>query len=403
MKKYAIEIDTRKANLKRKIRKHLRDLGFVKDGDGRLVPPELNKETYRKLHEFQRLEKLQRNEKFLEKRKEKFLQFIASGEEVEVASIKPRVELVKSDSVQADLFRFASLYWRVPVSEGYGRRIRFLVWDDNIGKLMGIFALGDAVFNLKVRDEVIGWNAEQRGRGLVNLMDAYTMGALPPYNQLLCGKLIASLIRTEEVKRIFEEKYKNSKGIISKKKKHPKLLVVTTTSSLGRSSVYNRLKLEGKKYFQSIGFTSGWGHFHIPENIFSELKDYLELHGDKNPKNFKFGNGPNWRMRTIKKGFSLLGLGGDLAQHGLTREVFICPMADNAYHYLRGEDKEPRYSTLLSVDEVAKQAIKRWVIPRAESRPEYKLWKAEMFLNEIGQRPLMKGTQGSKKNALGTK
>jgi hypothetical protein len=35
---------------------------------------------------------------------------------------------------------------------------------------------------------------------------------------------------------------------------------------MGRSSVYNRLKLSGIMYFKSIGYTGGWGHFHIPDS-----------------------------------------------------------------------------------------------------------------------------------------
>src|SRR3546814_18344755 len=83
----------------------------------------------------------------------------------------------------------ASLYWQVPVSDGYGRRMRFLVWDQAHGKLIGIFALGDAVFNQAARDAVIGWDHHRRSAALVNLMDAYVLGALPPYSHLLGGKL----------------------------------------------------------------------------------------------------------------------------------------------------------------------------------------------------------------------
>jgi hypothetical protein len=101
------------------------------------------------------------------------------------------------------LFRLATLTWSVPVSEGYGRRMRFLVWDDSIGRLMGVIALCDPVFNRNVRDSAIGWGVEDRKDRLVNVMDAYVLGALPPYNSLLCGKLVACLVRTEEVRDCF--------------------------------------------------------------------------------------------------------------------------------------------------------------------------------------------------------
>jgi Druantia protein DruA len=39
------------------------------------------------------------------------------------------------------------------VSRGYGRRMRFLIWDQSNEKLIGLIVLGDPVFNLRVRDE----------------------------------------------------------------------------------------------------------------------------------------------------------------------------------------------------------------------------------------------------------
>ena len=47
-----------------------------------------------------------------------------------------------NDEVHTAVFRYASLHWSVPVSQGYGRRTRFLVIDEQNEKLIGIFALG---------------------------------------------------------------------------------------------------------------------------------------------------------------------------------------------------------------------------------------------------------------------
>jgi hypothetical protein len=114
-------------------------------------------------------------------------------------------------------------------------------------------AIGVPVFNLSVRDKLIGWNAHGRGERLVNIMDAYVLGAIPPYNMLLGGKLVAALIRSRDVYDDFTKAYGSTRGIISKKKKKARLLAVTTSSSLGRSSVYNRVQLDGKKYLKPIG------------------------------------------------------------------------------------------------------------------------------------------------------
>lgn len=57
---------------------------------------------------------------------------------------------------------------------------------------------------------------------------------------LLCGKLIASLIRTRDLYKDFGKSYVDTAGIVSHKKKKARLLIVTILSSLGRSSVYSR-------------------------------------------------------------------------------------------------------------------------------------------------------------------
>jgi hypothetical protein len=82
---------------------------------------------------------------------------------------------------------------------------------------------------------------KDRGKRLVNILDAYVLGAVPPYNMLLGGKLVASLVRTRDIYDDFLKIYGKSTGIISRKKKSARLLVVTTSSSLGRSSVYGPL------------------------------------------------------------------------------------------------------------------------------------------------------------------
>ncbi|MFO1434110.1 MAG: DUF4338 domain-containing protein [Candidatus Competibacteraceae bacterium] len=215
------------------------------------------------------------------------------------------------------------------------------------------------------------------------LMDAYVLGAVPPYNTLLGGKLIASLVRTSDVIEAFNMKYRDTVGIISKKKKQACLAAVTTTSALGRSSIYNRLKLDGQLIFQPIGYTSGWGHFHISNTLFEELREYLKQIGDSYADGFKFGNGPNWRLRVIRRALGLLGLNEDLICHGFAREIFFCPVASNAIAFLRGDHPQVRYDNLPSVESVSRLALDRWVIPRAARFPSYRDWQAEQFITAL--------------------
>ena len=370
-----VSISAREASLRRKVRRQLRLLGFGKSDDGALEIDGDDKDAVRKLHGPQRADRLLTNSDLLLRRAPKLLRYFASGCDIDPAAIQPELERVYAGTWQADLFRLAALTWSVPVSNGFGRRLRYVVWDAHNEKLLGLIAIGDPVFNLSVRDTLIGWDAGDRRERLVNVMDAYVLGALPPYNTLLCGKMVSCLVRSRQIYNEFTRTYGNTTGVISGKIKKPRLLAVTTSSSMGRSSVYNRLKLGGVRYFQPIGYTGGWGHFHISDDLFLELRDYLRGIGHRYADQHRFGQGPNWRLRTTRAALKTLGFRDDLLRHGIQREVFFCSLASNAARILRVGKGRPDLSSLLSVQEVADLARERWIVPRARRRPDYRAWR----------------------------
>lgn len=396
-----VGVNPREANLKRKLREHLHSLGFTKTAEGALRAPGNSKDAIRTLHSAQREERLVASENFVTRAGGKLLQYFASGTDVQPEKISPVLERVSSGTWQSDLFRLASMSWSVPVSSGFGRRLRYLVWDQNNGKLMGIIAVGDPVFNLGVRDKFIGWNSEDRGARLVNLMDAYVLGAIPPYNALLGGKLIACLLRSRDIYNDFAKTYGASTGIISQKQKKARLLSIITTSSMGRSSVYNRLKLNGTEYLKSIGYTGGWGHFHIPDWLFMELRDYLRHIDHTYADQHAYGQGPNWRLRTTRAALLALGFKDDLMRHGIQREVFICQIASNATKILQTGKGKPDISSLLSVREIADMALDRWVIPRANSTPDFKYWRPNDLIELFGSQAEVLRAQVERTEALG--
>jgi len=374
---------TPEAILKRKIRAHLRKLGFHKGKNGALRPPSSSKDSVRALHAEQRKALLKAERDFVQRVFPKLKHCLAEGCDIDPARVTAELELIEARTWQSDLFRLASLSWSVPVSAGFGRRLRYLVWDRHNNKLMGIIALGDPVFNLRARDDTIGWDVRARGQRLVNVLDAYVLGAVPPYSMILGGKLISCLVRSREVRDDFARRYGDTRGIISGKRKGAQLAVVTTSSSLGRSSVYNRLKLGTQTYFRSIGYTQGWGHFHVPDTLFGELRDYLRKQDHKYVDGHKFGQGPNWRLRTIRAAFDALEFKADLLKHGIGREVFMCDLAGNAGKVLRGEVRKANYCGLQAVSEIGALARERWLVPRAERRPEYRDWTHEQFFSLV--------------------
>jgi hypothetical protein len=383
-RKAVIIVSTRVATLKKRLRSHLKSLGFHKADDGTFTAPGASKDVIRTIHSVQRDDRLAVNRDFISGHFSNLIKYFASGKDIDVARISPVLQRISSDTWETELFRLAALTWSVPVSNGFGRRLRYLVWDNHNGKLMGIIAIGDPVFNLSVRDTLIDWDARARGERLVNIMDAYVLGALPPYNALLGGKLVACLIRSRDIYDDFAKAYGKTTGIISQQEKKARLLAVTTSSSMGRSSVYNRLKLGGIEYFKSIGYTGGWGHFHIPDSLFLDLREYLREIGHPYADLHRFGQGPNWRMRTTRVALQALGFKNDMLRHGIQREVFICELANNALKLLHRGRGRPDLSSLLSAEEVANLAVERWMLPRSQRRPEFKVWKREQIEELLG-------------------
>ncbi len=368
------------AALKRALRSHLRNLGFSKDEQGELVLPGVSKEIIRKMHRGQRRERLAVAQPFLAKALPRALPHFADGSEIDPSKIALRLRIVKSDTPESDLFRVATLTWSVPVSPGFGRRLRYLVWDEGHDRLAGVIALGDPVYNLSVRDALINWTVHDRALRLVGVLDAYVLGAVPPYNFLLGGKAVACLIRSRDVYDDFYRAYGKSVGVISKKKKHARLVAVTTTSSMGRSAVYNRLRLGETAYFERIGFTEGWGHFHITDALFERMRLFLRDRDHAYADQHKFGEGPNWRLRTIRAALGALDFNENILRHGIQREVFVSNLASNAFEVLRNGKVKPDISGLLTVAQISDLARDRWMVPRAErGEIDYRGWSRDMI------------------------
>ena len=355
--------------------------GFVLGNNQLVQPDQTSKDSIRHLHAELRLERLHQSKQWLLAVEEKLLPYFAEGAEISIDAIHPRLLPVNTQWM-ADLFRYASLLWSIPVSAGYGRRMRFLVLDESNGKLVGLFALGDPVYNLRVRDKWIGWGVQEKNERLYHVMDAYVLGAVPPYSYLLGGKLVAMLTACDEVRQAFKNRYINQVSIIKGRVREPHMVLITTTSALGRSSIYNRISVNGRKAFVSLGYTEGWGHFHFADGTFEQVKAYLRQSGDPVVKRYKYGGGPNWRFRVVKRCLARLGLSPALLYHGIKREVFAVPLAENTREFLRGEVSEPLYYSM-PMEQIFGYFKGRWLLPRAEREERYKTVTREQIQNQI--------------------
>lgn len=346
---------------------------------GRLVPPDpSDKARLRALHEDAVRHQVARSRAGLARHEKGLLSYIANGREVVPEAIRPRIVAVRPGSKDELLFRYARLHWSIPVSAGYGRRLRFVVYDDANGKLIGVFGLGDPVFSLGPRDRWIGWDLSQRKARLQCVMDLFVLGAVPPYSRLLCGKLIALLATSVEVQRAFRRKYGGGRAFISRKPLDGRLALLMTTSALGRSSLYNRLTYRGAPVFESLGFTSGSGEFHFGNGFYDDLRRLAERHCDATAKHDRWGTGFRNRRELVRKALPLLGLSRELVYHGVQREIFAAPLASNTLQFLRGKHQRLKPFGHTAA-ELCAWFRERWLLPRAARDEGYLAFEAESY------------------------
>lgn len=372
-----------KEELATAIHDHLIGCGFTKNGNAYGFIEQPNKETVRQLHAVSREERLARDRSFLDRKLSLLVEHMATGSELVPEEITPELIEVKSGTLESDIFRLATHLWSVPVSNGFGRRLRFLVMDKSNGKLIGIFGIGDPVFNLSARDRWVEWTSEDRKKRLSSVMDAFVVGAVPPYSYLIGGKLVAALMTSSEVQKAFERKYSGRSGIISKVEKPAILALLTTTSALGRSSLYNRLTLLNGIRFIKIGTTKGFGHFHLSGDIFEMMREYLEQQEHRYASGHQFGEGPNWRLRVVRAAVEAVGFNGDgVLRHGVEREAYAIPLATNWRDILLGKTNTADYLSL-SASDISTYCLNRWVIPRSIRDNRFRSFDPESITQSI--------------------
>lgn len=362
--------------LKTHIVESLARQGFELRDNRFCLPDNLDKEKLRSLHAEATRHKIEKSKKGLRRYEPSLLQRFASGQDVVPEEVEPELVEVHPKSADELLFRYAGLHWSIPVSAGYGRRLRFLVLDKNTDKLIGLFGLGDPVFSLRDRDDWVGWGKEGRRERLNHVVDAYVLGAVPPYSFLLCGKLIALLAVSNEVREAFRRKYAGSSSLIQGRKLSGHIALVTTTSALGRSSLYNRLRFKKRLAFERVGHTQGFGEFHFSNGLYDSIAEFANSKVTATAKHELWGGGFRNKREVVQKTLAKLGLSPSWHNHGIRREIYVSPLAKNTRDFLNGTDSDLGY-----YDQSASTLFgwfrNRWLIPRSERDQRYKEWRPQ--------------------------
>lgn len=356
--------------LRQAVSEELRALGFEWHNGELTPPPDLTKVMARRLHEPARLTELARRQYWLRRKIPRYLPFFAEGDEVLPEKIEPALVEVE-EKWQHDLFRLARLTWSLPHSKGFGRRLRFLLIDAHNEKLIGILCLQSPPLSFPPRDKLFDY-PDGRKTELVNqTMDIQTLGALPPYSRLLGGKLVALAAASNEVRIAYRRKYTGRKTEMEGRVIPAHLVALTTTSVFGRSSIYNRLYYRGEVVARSLGYTEGYGSFHLLR-LYPQFRAFLEAQGVSTRGGY--GTGPRRKWQTMVKALERLGFSSNLLKHGLQREAFLFPLIHNLKKYMTGEDNVPVFRDL-PFQELTDYRRERWLLPRASRVDGWRAWR----------------------------
>lgn len=332
-----------------------------------LVPPSnYEKNVVKAAMAYSRNEIVDRNNIWINSHLDLARSNLAPGNNALKSEICPRIEVCETQN-QHDTFRIFRYSWSSPSSDYVGRRIRLLIRDDGVkgSPIIGIAALGSSIIHIYDRDKWIGWDTKTRTNRIIYMMDAYVVGAMPPYNYLLGGKLISYILASNEVRAIYKNKYADAKTVIKNRKASDLVLLVTTSLYGQNSSQYNRLRYGESLLYKPIGTTSGYGSLHISNETFNAMLQLAEENGC-NISN-RFGDGPNWRMRVIRSACDVLGLNSDvILRHSFKRGLFAIELATNWRAFLKGQSQTPTYRNL-PLNKVVNHWRNRWLNMRKQN------------------------------------
>ena len=185
-----------------------------------------------------------------------------------------------------------------------------------------------------------------------NMLELTTCGAVPPYNPLLAGKLVALLMLSPQVAADYQRRYGKEASIISsqlkneRRRKDSTLVYLGTTSLFSEgSSQYERLKLpagtiapgQPELRYECLGITTGYGTVQFSPDTVRAVEGVLEDKYGYQEINSVFGEGFSPRLRKLRAGLQMLGFEAEhLLIHHQQRRVYGVQLAPGAADFLMG-------------------------------------------------------------------
>ena len=225
-----------------------------------------------------------------------------------------------------------------------------------------------------------------------SLADISICGAIPPYNPLRLGKLVAMLTMSDFVSKTWEEKYGDDISVIASAvagrpiNRKSNFAALATTGLYGKGNIqYDRVKVgsgPATRRMKKIGETGegegdqrkGPSTLTISLESWNRINAYCDTYDIAANISGKFGEGTSARLRQLNAiRASLISeipeifdkdLWDNIVLNPFSRSIHVSLLSRNSTRYLLGIDNNVSHiEPLPTVHEIVEQWKERWLIP----------------------------------------
>ena len=214
------------------------------------------------------------------------------------------------------------------------------------------------------------------------IADLSICGAIPPYNQLLVGKLTAMLAVSPQVIRAYNQRYSKQPSIIASSMagkpiyRSSRLAYIITTSIFeGRPTQYDHISIPGERIGGKKGYpikyksisekTFGFGTYQFSDITIKAMSEFLKSDANGQRVHYVFGEGASPKLRSVRDGLTKLGFIPEKElQHGHQKPVFAVNLLFNSKEFLLRQVKHQKYRYNIKSAKKNTQAIIDWWFER---------------------------------------
>jgi hypothetical protein len=211
-----------------------------------------------------------------------------------------------------------------------GRLLRFYMMDSVTNTYLGVISVASDFISLGGRDEWVGWSYDDRiKQKMINYtaMGSSIVPTQPIGYNYTGGKLMALLLLSDVVQKVWNERYKDT------------LVGVSTTSLYGGYSQYNRLK-----YWRKCRSTDGKIQLEPSDDVYGKVVEWMKTEHPEKYSDIRERkadtNQPasHTKVRNLQFAYSTFKI--KVPENNFSRGVYFAELYDNTKEFLtRKTDK----------------------------------------------------------------